>query len=186
MLRPLRHTNPWYTKTSSHLLQHVDSPLVVTCCRSSIFLSRRSQQSVSVERVHGPGVRIDCLVSDDWSASSSKPPRSNISRRHIILFGRLQRNPVSSTPIATFSSVDIARLTDRSAATSDAHTPPTSQQDIRYATTRSLPIPVCARDLRFQICVECGKKQSAAAGLFALRRRAVISPGFKVLRSRRG
>jgi hypothetical protein len=153
MLRPLRHTNPWYTKTSSHLLQHVDSPLVVTCCRSSIFLSRRSQQSVSVERVHGPGV---------------------------------QRNPVSSTLIATFSSVDIARLTDRSAATSDAHTPPTSQQDIRYATTRSLPIPVCARDLRFQICVECGKKQSAAAGLFALRRRAVISPGFKVLRSRRG
>lgn len=58
-------------------------------------------------------------VSDDGSASSSKPPRSNISRRHIILFGRLQQDPVSSTLIATLPSVDIARLTDCSTATSE-------------------------------------------------------------------
>lgn len=76
-------------------------------------------KSVPVEQFLQPGVRANRPVSDNGSASSSKPPRSNISRRHIILFGRLQQDPVSSTLIATLPSVDIARLTDRSTATSE-------------------------------------------------------------------
>jgi len=37
----------------------------------------------------------------DRSASSLKQPRSKITKRHIISFGRLHHNPVSSTQIAT-------------------------------------------------------------------------------------
>jgi hypothetical protein len=158
----------------------------VTCDHSSNFPFQYREQSVSFKRIHGPGVRID-------------HPRI---RRRISILVKAATIEHQSTPhhfiwktaaepckLHPHCDITLGRYceTDRSQRSDvrDAPTPPTSQPDIRYPTTKLLPVPVCARDSRFQICAECGKKQSAPAGLFALRRRAAISPGFKVLRSRR-
>jgi hypothetical protein len=139
---------------------------------------------VSVERIHEPGVRIPSIRRRVSILVEAATIEYQSAPHHFIW-----KTAAGPCKLHSHCDITLGRYceTDRSqyCDVRDAPTPPTSQPDIRYATTRPLSVPVCAQDSRFQICVECGKKQSAAAGLFALRRRAVISPGFKVLRSRR-
>jgi hypothetical protein len=75
---PFTITNPWYTKPSSHPSQHIGSTLVAASALCSSFSLQYKQQNVPVGQVDEAGVRIHCPVSDDGSASSSKPPRLNI------------------------------------------------------------------------------------------------------------
>lgn len=61
--------------------------------------ARGSNRHLSTESVNPASAQILNLCNK--SASSLEQPRSKITKRHIIPFGRLHHNPVSSTLIAT-------------------------------------------------------------------------------------
>jgi hypothetical protein len=116
---------------------------------------------VSVERIHEPGVRIPSIRRRVSILVEAATIEYQSAPHHFIW-----KTAAGPCKLHSHCDITLGRYceTDRSqyCDVRDAPTPPTSQPDIRYATTRPLSVPVCAQDSRFQICVECGKKQSAA------------------------